>query len=104
MPNLGKVGRMRGILVGVVGLLACASAADARPAKQVMREWMVANERCVGGHVTAASQICRKRDRLQDEARKLGWCWSYSDDRVFPYDYRWHHCSEPRPKNFKPDF
>ena len=73
-------------------------------ASKVMRAWNAANEGCQGGHVTWDSPICKRRDALQAEARRLGWCWSYSDWRVYRADYQWHRCNVAHPTGFKSDF
>lgn len=72
-------------------------------ANSVIRAWGVANDECQGGNVAFNSPVCRRRNQLQSQAERLGWCWSYSDWRVSRADYRWHRCDIAHPVGFKPD-
>jgi hypothetical protein len=90
---------MRILAIGLMSAALTAGTAIAAPAKPnaVIAEWTRANDACQGGNVAFNSSVCRRRDRLQAQAEKLGWCWAYSDWQVSRADYRWHRCNQAHP-------
>lgn len=86
----------------VIAALLCAAAAQAKPVPladvaPLQKQWMAANRECRGGNHEPDDAICRKRDALELDLERKGWCWAYSDFNVMPMDYRWHDCRKPRP-------
>jgi hypothetical protein len=69
---------------------------------ELKRQWMVMENECRGGQHASDDAICKARDDIGAELTKRGICWAYSDWRVFPTDYDWHPCNQPRPKGWRP--
>lgn len=69
---------------------------------ELKRQWMVMNEECRGGQHDPDDAICKARDGIGAELERRGTCWAYSDWQVFPTQYDWHPCNQPRPKGWRP--
>jgi hypothetical protein len=48
-------------------------------------------------------RACAIRDRTERALERRGVCWGYRDTRVIAADYRWHPCSERRPRGWRPN-
>ena len=64
---------------------------------ELKRQWLVLEEECRGGQHEPTDAICTERDKVSRELELRGVCWVYSDWHVYPTEYKWHPCAQPRP-------